>query len=121
VASFDSGKPPSSLSFSENGTWLAAAGQGETSVTIWDLRNASQLKVLEIGNMVNTVRWDYTGQFLATGGPSGITVQQYTKSTKQWTEPLKSAVPALALAWGSDGQSLGAVDETGALNLLGAA
>ncbi|KAI9831349.1 MAG: hypothetical protein M1819_005123 [Sarea resinae] len=114
-----SGGPIQALSFSENGTWLASATQGQTSITIWDLRKASQLKVLDIGSRVDNVRWDYTGQFLAAAGPAGIAVQQYTKATKEWSEPLRSAVPALAVEWGPGANSLVAVNAEGAVSVLG--
>ena len=85
---------------------------------VWDLRKAEQIKELETGGQVNNLHWDYTGQFLATAGPSGTTVQQYSKSAKAWSEPLKSAVPAVDVAWGSKAQNLVSLDE-GILTVLG--
>lgn len=76
-------------------------------------------KSLEIGTRVDSVRWDYTGQFLAAAGPSGISVQSYSKPTKSWTEPLRSAVPAVAAAWGSGANSLVSVNPEGILTVLG--
>ena len=108
------------LSFSENGTWLAAAVKGSSTVSIWDLRKATQIKTLDTGGPVSKVRWDYTGQFRATAGPSGLTVQQYSKSTKEWSEPLRSAVPGAAVEWGLDAQKLISVNEEGAVTVLGA-
>jgi len=106
------------LSFSENGTWLAAVIEASQNVSIWDLRKSSLLKVLETGGVVVSVRWDYTGQFLATAGPSGITVQQYSKSAKEWSEPLRSAEPAVAVDWGYQAQNLVLLNE-GTLTILG--
>jgi pre-mRNA-processing factor 19 len=109
------------MSFSENGTWFASAVKGQTSVSIWDLRKtgkAAETKVLEVGSTIENVCWDYSGQFLATAGPSGITVQHYAKSSKSWSEPLKSAVPAVAIAWGSNAQCLAAVDSNGVITIL---
>ncbi len=97
---------------------LAAVVTGSSNVSIWDLRKSAQLKVLETGGRVACIRWDYTGQFLATAGPSGITVQQYSKSAKEWSEPLRSAEPAVAVDWGSQAQSLVSLNE-GALTILG--
>jgi pre-mRNA-processing factor 19 len=69
---------------------------------------------------VDDVKWDYTGQFLAAVGPNGISVQQYTKSTKSWSEPLQSAIPAVAVQWGPEAKSLVVVDEAGTITVLGA-
>ncbi|KAJ6144948.1 hypothetical protein N7470_008843 [Penicillium chermesinum] len=106
AADFTMSSPVRSLVFSENGTFLAAATANSTTVSIWDLRNGKETKVLDIGGQVNSICWDYTGQFLLTGGPTGVTVQQFNKSAKEWSEPLRSAVPAVAVSWGSAAQSI---------------
>lgn len=118
AANFDESGPIQALSFSENGTWLAAVVTGSTSVSIWDLRKSTQIKVLETGGQITGMRWDYTGQFLATAGPGGVTVQQYSKSAKEWSEPLRLAVPAAAIDWGSSAQSLVSLNK-GLLTVLG--
>ncbi|KAL2053121.1 hypothetical protein ABVK25_006758 [Lepraria finkii] len=118
AAIFDASGPVRAMSFSENGIWLVSVVQGSTSATVWDLRKAEVAKVLEIGGQIDSVHWDYTGQFLATAGPSGITVQQYSKSAKAWSEPLKSAVPAVDAAWGSKARNLVSLDQ-GILTVLG--
>ncbi|KAI5807098.1 WD40-repeat-containing domain protein [Geopyxis carbonaria] len=109
----------SSLDFSENGFWLAFCAAGQSAVEIWDLRKQSMTKSLDIGSRVDHVQWDYTGQFLSTAGSSGISVQQYSKPTKSWSEPLKTAVPAIATAWGPKGCSLVTVNSDGVLTILG--
>jgi pre-mRNA-processing factor 19 len=109
------------LVFSENGTWLAVLTDDSSSVSIWDLRKAAEIKTLEMGGKVDTITWDYTGQFLAGGGTGGITVQQYSKAEKEWSVPLQIAVPAAAIAWGKDAQSLLAINNEGVLTVLGAA
>lgn len=119
AANFHESGPIQALSFSENGTWLAAATKGSTTVSIWDLRKSSQIKVLDIGSQIGWLRWDYTGQFLAVASPSGIAVQQYSKSTKEWSELLRSAVPAVAVEWGSKGQNLISLGPDGAVTVLG--
>lgn len=106
AANFESTGPIQSLSFSENGTWLAAVSKGESSVSIWDLRKATQIKTLEIGSQISHVCWDYTGQFLIAAGPSGLSIQQYSKSTKEWTEPLRSSIATVAAEWGSRAESV---------------
>ena len=119
AANFDATSPLEAVEFSENGIWLAAAVKGSTSVSIWDLRKASQIKVLETGGQVTSVRWDYTGQYLATAGPTGVAVQQYSKSSKEWSEPLRSAVPAVSAIWGSSAQCLISLDGDGIITVLG--
>lgn len=119
AANFESPGPIQALSFSENGTWLAVVVKGQTSITIWDLRKAAQTKVLEIGSEVESIRWDYSGQFLAAAGPSGLAVQQYSKTAKEWSEPLRSAVSAKGVEWGPRAQSLVSVSADGALTVLG--
>ncbi|KAI9768209.1 MAG: hypothetical protein M1840_005039 [Geoglossum simile] len=118
AANFDSTGPIQSLSFSENGTWLAVAVKGQTSISIWDLRKAAQTKVLEIGSQVDDVEWDYTGQFLAVAGPSGTSVRRYTKSTKEWSEPLQTAVSGIAVRWGPRAQSLISANVDGVITVL---
>ena len=106
AANFDLTGSVQSISFSENGTWLAAVARGETSISIWDLRKASQVKTLEIGGEIRTISWDYTGQFLAAVGSNGTTVQYYSKASKEWSEPLQSSQAAVDIVWGSSAQSL---------------
>jgi pre-mRNA-processing factor 19 len=110
---------PNSLSFSENGTWLASSTKGQTSVTIFDLRKMQTLKVLDIGSQVESVHWDYTGQFVATAGAGCVSVQQYSKSSKSWSEPFRKAVAAKDLQWGANASSLVVLTPEGAISVLG--
>ncbi|KAJ5098685.1 hypothetical protein N7532_005686 [Penicillium argentinense] len=118
AADYNMSGPVKCLFFSENGTFLAASAAGSTTVSIWDLRSSKETKVLDTGSQINTIFWDYTGQFLLTGGTGGLTVQQFIKSSKTWSEPLRSAVPAVAVAWGSAAQSILALNEGGAIAVL---
>jgi pre-mRNA-processing factor 19 len=123
AAVFKLGAPVQALAFSENGYWFAATAKGQSMVTIFDLRkegDAAIAKVLETGGPVRALSWDYSSQFLATGGPSGVTVHQYTKSSKKWDEPLRNATPAVAVQWGESGKSLVTVNEEGVVSVLGA-
>ncbi|KAE8154962.1 WD40-repeat-containing domain protein [Aspergillus avenaceus] len=120
AANFTMSGPVKCLFFSENGTFMAAVAENSTVVSIWDLRSAQEVKALETGSPVDSVNWDYTGQYLLTGGPSGLTVQQYTKATKSWSEPLRSAVPAAAVAWGAAAQSIVALNRDGGVTVLSA-
>lgn len=113
--------PVSSLNFSENGIWLALSVQDQSTVEIWDLRKMCQTKVLEVGTRIDHVKWDYTGQFLAVAGPSGISLQHFAKSSKSWSEPLRNALPAVATAWGPSANSLISLQHDGTLTILGVA
>ncbi|KAF3483396.1 cell cycle control protein [Arthroderma uncinatum] len=115
AATFNMSGPIKTLYFSENGTWLAAVTNESSDISVWDLRKSAVVKVLETGNRVDSISWDYTGQFLLTGGPNGLTVQQYSKASKSWTEPLRSAVPATAVAWGPSAQSILALNGEGVI------
>ncbi|KAF7552721.1 hypothetical protein G7Z17_g4106 [Cylindrodendrum hubeiense] len=120
AAVFKLGAPVQALAFSENGFWFAATAKGQTMVTIFDLRkegDAAVAKVLETGGPVQSLAWDYSSQFLATGGASGVTVHQYTKSSKAWSEPLRSATPAIAVRWGESGKKLVTVNGDGVTGL----
>jgi pre-mRNA-processing factor 19 len=122
AAGFDCGGPVQAISFSENGIWFTTAIKGSSSVTTFDLRKqdeAAIVKAIDTGSRVDNIKWDYTGQFLATAGPGGITVQQYTKASKQWSEPKRSALPATAVAWGVTGKSLVSVSRDGVITVLG--
>ncbi|TKA73404.1 hypothetical protein B0A55_04274 [Friedmanniomyces simplex] len=112
--------PVSGLSFSENGTWLASSTQGQSAVTIYDLRKLNVLKTLDVGTAVTGVSWDYTGQFLAACGPGGVVVSQYSKSTKAWSEPLRKAIGAVDVKWGANAKSLVALTGEGAVSVFGA-
>ncbi|KAL9101297.1 MAG: hypothetical protein Q9163_003432 [Psora crenata] len=118
AANFDEPGPIQALHFSENGTWLAVATKGSTSVSIWDLRKSAQIKSLEMGGPVVTMRWDYTGQFLAAAGPRGLTIQHYEKVSKEWSLPFRAAIPAVGLDWGSMAQSLVTVNDAGVVSVL---
>ncbi|KAF2190226.1 Prp19-domain-containing protein [Zopfia rhizophila CBS 207.26] len=120
AVSLEAGGPLHGISFSENGTWFATLEKGSTSVSVWDLRKQAAIKVLDIGSAIDSIHWDYTGQFLATAGSGCVTVQQYTKASKSWSEPLRKAVPARDVAWGTNAASLVVLTPDGGLNILGA-
>ncbi|KAI0103796.1 WD40-repeat-containing domain protein [Nemania sp. FL0031] len=123
AAAFSLGAPIQAIVFSENGFWFAATAKGQTTVTIFDLRkqgDAAQAKVLDIGGAVQRLAWDYSQQFLATAGPAGVTVQQYNKGAKAWSEPLRAAVSnAVDVAWGPNASKLLVVNGEGAISVLG--
>ena len=80
----------------------------------------AEIKSLDIGSSIESITWDYTGQFLLTGGPGGLSVQQYSKASKTWSEPLKSAVSAVAVAWGKGAHNIAALDDAGVVAVLAA-
>jgi pre-mRNA-processing factor 19 len=121
MAVLEAGGPVRDISFSENGTWFAVAVKGSSSVSVWDLRKQVPIKTLEIGSPVDSVKWDYTGQFLATAGSGSVSVQQYTKSSKSWSEPVRKAVTARDVAWGINATMLIALTPEGGLDILEAA
>jgi pre-mRNA-processing factor 19 len=94
--------------------------KGSSNVSVWDIRKQNVVKVLEAGSAVDSAKWDYTGQFLAAAGAGSISVQQYTKSSKSWSEPVRKAVPAKDVAWGAGAQSLVALTPEGGISILSA-
>ncbi|KAI0976466.1 WD40-repeat-containing domain protein [Xylaria arbuscula] len=123
AAAFPLGAPVQAIVFSENGFWFAATAKGQTTVTVFDLRkqgDAAVAKTLDIGSAVQHLAWDYSQQFLATAGPAGVTVQQYSKSAKSWSEPLRTAVNnAVDVAWGPNAGNLLVVNNEGVISVLG--
>ena len=120
MANFTLGAPVKTLVFSENGFWFAATGVGQASVTVFDLRkegDAARAKELQTGD-VSGLAWDYTGQYLATAGSQGVTVQQYVKASKSWTEPLRTSTAAVAVQWGDKARQLVAVSKEGVVSVL---
>ncbi|WVR05916.1 hypothetical protein IAU60_002942 [Kwoniella sp. DSM 27419] len=75
-----------SLSFSENGYYLATAAQGSPSVKIFDLRKLDVLATWDLPteNTVSEVRFDPSAQFLTV---SGTDLRVYANKT--WDELLK--------------------------------
>lgn len=118
---YDLGAPATAICFSENGTWLATSTEGSSSVCIWDLRKLGPeglIHTLETTDTVTSLDWDYTAQFIVIGGRSGITVKQYSKATKLWSEPLQVAVDSQKVGWGDSAQSILAVNGGGAVTVL---
>jgi pre-mRNA-processing factor 19 len=106
ATAFETDGAVQSLSFSENGTWLASASKGSTNVQIWDLRKQASIKTLDFGAAVSQIQWDYSAQFLAIVGGGAISIQSYQKSNKSWTELLKRAIKSRKVAWDPLGQHL---------------
>lgn len=47
-------------------------------------------------------------------------MQLYLKSSKSWSEPLRTSLPATAIRWGADAKSLVTVSKEGVVSVLGA-
>ena len=118
AANFSTSGPVRSLAFSENGTWLASVVRGSTTVGIWDLRKAEEIKTLEFGSEIEHVRWDYTGKYLVGAGQGCVAVQAYDKSSKSWSEPLRKACSATAAEWGANAKSLVVLNTDGSVVVL---
>jgi pre-mRNA-processing factor 19 len=60
----------SSISFSENGYYLAACGEEDQTVRVWDIRKNKVVKTLQLeeGNYVSKVKFDNSGNYLVTAG-----------------------------------------------------
>ena len=82
----ESGKPLSTLSFSENGYYLAAASNAEPTVNIFDLRKLQVISswALPSENTISEVRFDTSAQFLSV---TGTDLRVY--ANKSWEELLK--------------------------------
>lgn len=120
IVELETGGPVQAVAFNENGTWFAVVTRNSSNVSVWDIRKQEVLKVLDAGSTVDSAKWDYTGQFLAAAGAGSISVHQYTKASKSWSEPVRKAVPAKDLAWGASAQSLVALTPEGGISLLSA-
>jgi pre-mRNA-processing factor 19 len=122
AATFATSGPVTALAFSENGFWFASASAGSASVTIWDLRktgDAANVKTLEVGAPAAALTWDYSAQFLAAVGGGQVTVLQYQKAGKKWSEVLTRASSAKKVSWPEeDGWHITVDDDEGGIAQL---
>ena len=118
AAIFEFGSSIKGLVFSENGIWIAVVAQDSSTLSIWDIRKQAEIKSLDVGGVVESVDWDYTGQFLVAGSDDGVVVNQYLKSSKSWNQTVKAAIPARSIAWGHAARSIVAVDAGGLVTVL---
>lgn len=98
--------PIVSLSFSENGFWLAVASTAEANVKVWHLGKATIAAELEVSLGTSCVAWDHSGQFLACVGSSGIKIWAYTKAGKRWSTAFESAGEYDKVVWQADARGL---------------
>ena len=76
------------------------------------------IHTIDVASPVSAVQWDYTGQFIAIAGTSGLVVHQYSKASKEWSEPLKSAVPSVAVEWGLNAGAILCLDADGCITTV---
>ena len=117
-ASTEAETPVQSIAFSENGTWVASVNAQCAVISLWDLRKLELIKTFVVGSAVSGLAWDYTGQFLAACGPGGVTVFQYAKSTKTWSEPLRKAIEAEDVRWSAKAKALVVLTKDGNVSVL---
>ena len=93
----------SSLSFSENGYYMASAATD--GIRLWDLRKLKNFETLESGP-VAAVAFDHSGLFLAAAGSSArvYATKQDFSLVKEWGDVPKKG--ATAVAFGADARSL---------------
>lgn len=118
AAAFDIGGALKKIMFSENGIWLGAVTESSSVISIWDIRKQTEIQSLQTSGHVDSVDWDYTGQFVLSGGAGGITVHQYSKQTKEWTEPFKLALATQQVAWGQGAGSILTANAEGVITTL---
>ncbi|KPI34289.1 Pre-mRNA-processing factor 19 [Cyphellophora attinorum] len=116
AAVFEFGSALKRVVFSENGVLLAGVVEDSSVVSVWDIRKQAEVTALDIGGVVESIAWDYTGQFLAAGGAKGVVVHQYSK--KAWSETLRLPTLSTSLAWGPDARSIVSVDSEGVVSIL---
>jgi pre-mRNA-processing factor 19 len=124
MAVFTLGTRVDAIAFSENGYWFAAASSNSPNITIFDLRkdgDAAKAKELPTAGPVRSLAWDYSSQYLAAAGPSGVSVHQYLKSSKAWSVPLEIGGRAVAVRWGDKAKTLVWVQEEGEVSVHGLA
>jgi pre-mRNA-processing factor 19 len=106
-ASLQTDGPVLSLSFSENGYFLASASAGSKTVQNWDLRKEAVANTIEFGQQVISVAWDHSAQFLAAVGSGAVAIFGYQKKAKTFEELLKKGVEnARRVAWDPNGKHL---------------
>ena len=83
ITTFEAGTSDiSSISFSENGYYLATCGVKCPDVKIWDLRKPDLLKTISLSKEdLHRVQFDYSGSYLGVVG-----FKTHIYDTKTWTQ-----------------------------------
>jgi WD40 repeat protein len=102
--------------FARNGAW-AVCGGGDGPVAIWDLQAEREIVKLEPATPVVSVSLSGDGARLALGHSDG-TVSLWSVAEKREVTRIRSEMRSItAVAWSSDGKSLGWGDEGGAVTI----
>ncbi|ANB11738.1 E3 ubiquitin-protein ligase PRP19 [Sugiyamaella lignohabitans] len=112
-----------SLSFSENGYWLAASSSSLVGqVQIWNLRKLSLLTTVPfetLNSEILSIKFDPSGQYLAAASSEGIEVAAYNKQGKSWTPGvLTSSAGAVDLGWTTHAKSLVSITSKGSIHIF---
>lgn len=97
--------PVTSISFSENGYYLATSSQDAT-VKLYDLRKIVNFHTIEMeaGNKINSIAFDHSGNYLMAGGSD---VRVYASKTWEHLSTLSAHSKAVnAVGWGSLAQTI---------------
>lgn len=100
--------PISSVTFAENGFWLAVVAENEAKIKIWHLAKASVAAELEVPIGTKSAAWDHSAQFLACAGLAGLKIWAYTKSGKNWSVAFEATESGDhdRIAWQPEAQGL---------------
>jgi pre-mRNA-processing factor 19 len=94
---------------------LAVTSAGASNTSIFDLRKANLLTTVDIGSEIFHARFDLSGQFLAVASAGSVSVQEYSKKGKAFSQVFSKAVPSIDVAWGASAKSLLLLNKEGSL------
>lgn len=118
VCTFSEGHnhPISSISFSENGYFLAS-GDVSGVVRIWDLRKLAGIQTLTHSAAVNAVKFDQSGSYLAVGG-ADVTIYR----SKEWgvvKQFVEHTAPVTGVHFGARAHYLASTSKDRSLKIFG--
>jgi len=116
VTSFSGHQGPiTSLSFSENGFYLATSSE-DGVVKLWDLRKLTNINSIVIDQPINSVNFDYSGQYLVVAANDLRVYQVKTAElVKQFTDHGAAVTDA---KFGKDAQSIVSVSNDRSLKIF---
>jgi len=102
------------LLISENGYYLAS-GSRDGTCNLWDLRKQANIHTIEMGSVVNSVQFDYSGNYLAVAAKQVKIFQG-----KTWQELFTGSdhsKEVTGIAFGKDAHYLASVSMDRHLNI----